>query len=975
MRLNNPTKSFSSFPFFLIPLMILFFLTNTATSKNTTIPVNVGLVLDINGEDGKIALSCINMSLSDFYNSNSHYKTRLLLNTRDSKGDVVAAAAAALDLLNNVQVQAILGPEKSMQTNFIIQLGNKSQVPILSFSATSPSLTSIRSPYFFRGSLNDSSQAGAITAIIKAFGWREAVPIYVDNQYGEEMIPSLTDALQAIDTRVPYRSVISPLATDDQIEKELYKLFTMQTRVFILHMLPSLGSRIFEKANEIGLMNKGCVWIMTDGMTNLLRTLEPSVIDSMQGVIGVGPHVPKTKALENFRVRWKRNFLQENPSIVDVELNIFGLLAYDATRALAEAVEKAGITSFGFDKTNVSRNATDLEAFGISQNGPKLLQALSSARFKGLTGDYIFVDGQLQSSAFEIINVNNGARGVGFWTPEKGLTQKLSSNSTTKSKLKPIIWPGDSTSDPKGWEVPTNEKKLRIGVPVKKGFSDFVNVTIDPKTQEPTSVTGYCVDVFKAVIQELPYAVAYDFVPYGQPDGSSSGSYNDLVYQVFLGEFDAVVGDITIVFNRSNYVDFTLPYTESGVSMIVPIKDSKKRNAWVFLQPLTWDLWVTCFCFFIFIGFVVWVLEHRVNEDFRGPAGQQVGTSFWFSFSTMVFSQRERVISNLARIVVIVWCFVVLILTQSYTASLTSLLTVQQLQPTITDVKMLIKRGDNVGYQKGSFVLGILKQLGFDERKLVVYNSPEDCHELFQKGSVNGGIAAAFDEIPYMKLLIGQYCSKYAMIEPKFKTAGFGFVFPLHSPLVHDVSKAILNVTEGDKMKEIEDAWFKKHSSCPDASTVVSSRSLGLNSFWGLFLIAGVAAILALIIFMAVFIHQHWNVLKNSESSFLSRIRFFLKIFVSRDLSAHIFKDKGGMQVHSMDATEASPGSCYPASPSSYSQHADSHFCFCGEQGTPRTEYGNSNHNPNSQAQAPLEIVSAVELTIPDQEIATPSSS
>ena len=133
-------------------------------------------------------------------------------------------------------------------------------------------------------------------------------------------------------------------------------------------------------------------------------------------------------------------------------------------------------------------------------------------------------------------------------------------------------------------------------------------------------------------------------------------------------------------------------------------------------------------------------------------------------------------ISNLARFVVIVWYFVVLVLTQSYTASLTSLLTVQQLQPTITDVKMLIKRGDNVGYQKGSFVLGILKQLRFDERKLVVYNSPEECHELFQKGSANGGIAAAFDEIPYAKLLIGQHCSKYTMVEPTFKTAGFGFV-------------------------------------------------------------------------------------------------------------------------------------------------------------------------------------------------------
>ncbi|KAK7828665.1 glutamate receptor 2.7 [Quercus suber] len=46
------------------------------------------------------------------------------------------------------------------------------------------------------------------------------------------------------------------------------------------------------------------------------------------------------------------------------------------------------------------------------------------------------------------------------------------------------------------------------------------------------------------------------------------------------------------------------------------------------------------------------------------------------------FLQKDNLLSNLARIVVIIWVFVVLILTQSYTASLTSLLTIQQLQPT-----------------------------------------------------------------------------------------------------------------------------------------------------------------------------------------------------------------------------------------------------------------------------------------------------
>lgn len=111
-----------------------------------------------------------------------------------------------------------------------------------------------------------------------------------------------------------------------------------------------------------------------------------------------------------------------------------------------------------------------------------------------------------------------------------------------------------------------------------------------------------------------------------------------------------MVGDTTIVANRSHYVDFTLPYTESGVSMIVPITDNKRKNAWIFLKPLTWDLWVTSACFFVFIGFVVWVLEHRINEDFRGPPSYEAGTILWFSFSTMVFAHRNNLILSLYKV-------------------------------------------------------------------------------------------------------------------------------------------------------------------------------------------------------------------------------------------------------------------------------------------------------------------------------------
>ena len=63
-------------------------------NTTTTIPVNVGVVLDMDQWMGKMGLSCISMALSDFYASHDYYKTRLVLNTRDSKDDVVGAAAA-----------------------------------------------------------------------------------------------------------------------------------------------------------------------------------------------------------------------------------------------------------------------------------------------------------------------------------------------------------------------------------------------------------------------------------------------------------------------------------------------------------------------------------------------------------------------------------------------------------------------------------------------------------------------------------------------------------------------------------------------------------------------------------------------------------------------------------------------------------------------------------------------------------------
>ena len=136
--------------------------------------------------------------------------------------------------------------------------------------------------------------------------------------------------------------------------------------------------------------------------------------------------------------------------------------------------------------------------------------------------------------------------------------------------------------------------------------------------------------------------------------------------------------------------------------------------------------------------------------------------------------------NNWSRLVLIIWVFVVLILTQSYTASLASMLTVQRLQPVFTDIREIKRNGYNIGYQKNSFIKGFLMDnIGFEESKLKAYVTIEDYNHALSKGTDNGGVAAIFDEIPYLKLFIAKYCSKYTMVGPTYKTDGFGFVSSL----------------------------------------------------------------------------------------------------------------------------------------------------------------------------------------------------
>ncbi|KAE8784567.1 Glutamate receptor 2.9 [Hordeum vulgare] len=820
--------------------------------------VDVGVILDRSTWVGNTSWTCIELALEDFYADASHagYRTRLKLHLRDTGPGAVEAASAGIDLLKNVRVQAIVGPQSSTQAKFLAELGNKSSVPIISFSANSPSRSG-QTPYFIRTAWNDSSQAEAIAALVQKHSWREVIPVFEDDNSNTRFIPDLVDALRQVDTHVSYRCKIHPSATEDDIKSAISTLKHNWTSVFVVRMSHTLARKFFKLAKYEGMMGRGFVWIIAYGLTDIFDVVGSPALDVMQGVLGVKPHVEHTMELQNLSQRWRKKYQLENPGIAVSMPAVYGLYAYDTIWALALAAEKAGYVNSDFGVSVTNNGSTDFDRIDTSKAAEKLRGSLLGIKFMGMSGNFCIADMQLVSVNYKIINIiGRERRVVGFWTPGSGISGSLN----VKADLGTIVWPGYNETVPgytetvpRGWLLPMN-KILEIGVPVKPGFDEFVKF-------ENGKPKGFCIDVFEAVVNTLSYNVPCHYKPFADEKGNSKGTYDDLVYSVYRKEYDVVVGDITILANRSLYVDFTLPYTESGVRMLVPVRDQRQKTAWTFLNPLTADLWLGFGAFFVFTGFVVWCIEHRTNKDFRGPPGSQIGSIFYFSFSTLVFAHREKILNNLSRIAVVVWLFVVLILQQSYTASLSSILTVEQLQPTITNLEEVIRNGSYVGYLNDSFLPVLLKRLKIDESKMIPLDSPEHYNEALTSGKV----AVIVDEIPYLKVFLKQYCHNYTMVGPTYKLDGFGYAFPRGSPLTPDISREILKFASDDRMIKMQKELYGD-TSCLDKDDSQTSSSLALHSFQGLFIITGASSMLALLLHAVVTIYNNRHEF-NSDSS------------------------------------------------------------------------------------------------------------
>nr|XP_009796675.1 PREDICTED: glutamate receptor 2.9-like isoform X2 [Nicotiana sylvestris] len=791
---------------------------NGSVNDDCNIIWRIGAIIDPISRLGKEQKVAIEMAVHEFNGQNSKCSELVFDFAYYSHGSSSPAASIATYLVNKKQVHAILGPLTQQEAVLFSEFDESYKgIPIISLSPTatySPQLVSPKDPPSSLVQISDDvkSQMQCIAALIGHFKWRKVIALYESTNSFSNMdsglITHFSDSLKVVGSTVEYHLAFPPLLSLSNsksfTKEELEKLKTKNVKVFVVVQCSlDFGLVLFEMATEMGMMGKDYVWIISDNMASFFDSVEPSVLLNMQGVIGFKSNVDdKSESFKQFNAKFRRKYRSEYPEEEEgnPSPSFYALKAYDATWATAKAMQK------------LTKN-----------NSSELVKTILSSDFEGLSGKVSFKNGVIfQKPIFKIINViGKSYREVSFWSPEFGFFNDLVEYNGMKLKignglggdLESILWPGGQQKVPKGWTIGGLEKPLKIGVPAKGAFNQFVTVNFNQERNE-TIIGGFSVHVFEAVVRQLPYYLPYVLVPF-------YGTYDEMVVGVSNKAF--------------------------------------KLKLWILLAVMSMST-----------GVVIWLNEYvNNNPDFSGSFPQLIGSMLWFSVTVLSFSQRESIRSNLSRLVLTTWLCVVVVITACFTAVLSSIMTVPRLEPSILDVDYLIRTNAAVGCNGNSFIVRYLVNLRFKPENIKKISSISDYPEAFKKGE----ISAAFFVAPHAKVFLSKYCKGYTKSGPVFKLGGFGFVFPKGSPLAVDISEAVLKVSQSGEINQLEEQMLIS-SNCSSSSAKEQDPGLGPELFSGPLLISGVICGIVLLISIARLVKRHWLILSSiiaSNAAMVSR--------------------------------------------------------------------------------------------------------
>jgi ABC-type amino acid transport substrate-binding protein len=278
----------------------------------------------------------------------------------------------------------------------------------------------------------------------------------------------------------------------------------------------------------------------------------------------------------------------------------------------------------------------------------------------------------------------------------------------------------------------------------------------------------------------------------------------ELLSVVKRGDADVAIAAITMTPEGENVVDFSLPYFDSGLQIMVradvesTFMSSLRSTPWLAIGQ-----WLGIAVVIVFLlANLVWLLERRQAPAFQKPYLRAIGEGLWVTMLIIATGEHgERDATGVWKRVLVpaMWLIGVVLIAQ-LTATVTSSQTVARLKSNIRGPDDL--PGKSIGTVPGTVASDYLTQrsLGF-----VNVNNADDGIRMLMQGDVQ---AIVYDAPTLQYWAAKRGNGVLTVVGPIFRPEKYGIAVRNGSPLRKPVNEALLAIYEDGTYEQIYGKWF-----------------------------------------------------------------------------------------------------------------------------------------------------------------------
>ncbi|MBN3313608.1 NMDE1 protein, partial [Atractosteus spatula] len=421
---------------------------------------------------------------------------------------------------------------------------------------------------------------------------------------------------------------------------------------------------------------------------------------------------------------------------------------------------------------------------------------------------------------------------------------------------------------------------LRVGTQIPQGSAALSLEPAEPsEPSEPSNTTvdgtyikkcckGFCIDILKKIARNVKFTYDLYLVTNGKHGKKINNVWNGMVGEVVYKKAVMAVGSLTINEERSEVIDFSVPFVETGISVMVSRSNGTVSPS-AFLEPFSASVWVMMFVMLLIVtAMAVFIFEYVSPLGFnrnlaqgRDPHGPSftIGKAVWLLWG-LVFNNSVPVQNpkgTTSKIMVSVWAFFAVIFLASYTANLAAFMIQEEFVDQVTGLSD--KKFQSPYSYSPPFRFGTVPN-GSTERN--IRNNYPDMHQYMvkynQKGvqdalvSLKSGKLDAFIyDAAVLNYMAGrdEGCKLVTIGSGYiFATTGYGIALQKGSAWKRQVDLAILAIIGDGEMEELEAQWLT--GICHNEKNEVMSSQLDIDNMAGVFYMLAAAMALSLITFI-----------------------------------------------------------------------------------------------------------------------------